>query len=214
MAQQIPHDISLAGEKVGQYPHICAFFHSQDEEYELLLPFIKEGVERGERAFHIVDPKLREDHLKRLREGGLNAEDLMQKSQLEVRTWEGAYLRSEGRFDQHDMLELIQEVLGVSGKDFPLTRLIAHMEWALEEALGVDDLIEYEARLNLVLPKFHDPVICIYDLGRFSAGTVVDVMRTHPMVILGGALHENPFYVPTEQFLIELRARKVAQAKL
>ena len=36
---------------------------------------------------------------------------------------------------------------------------------------------------------------------------VIDIMRTHPMVIIGGVLQENPFYVPPDQFLAELRAR-------
>ena len=39
--------------------HICAFFHSLDEEYQVLLPFIREGLSRGERIFYIVDPELR-----------------------------------------------------------------------------------------------------------------------------------------------------------
>jgi hypothetical protein len=33
-------------------------------------------------------------------------------------------------------------------------------------------------------------------------------MRTHPMVIIGGILHENPFFVPPEQFLPEVRRRR------
>jgi len=35
----------------------------------------------------------------------------------------------------------------------------------------------------------------------------MDIMRTHPMVIIGGALFENPFYVPPDQMLKELRER-------
>jgi hypothetical protein len=38
----------------------------------------------------------------------------------------------------------------------------------------------------------------------------MDILRTHPQVIVGGILQENPFYVPPEQFLAELQARKVA----
>jgi hypothetical protein len=34
--------------------HVCAFFHSDDEGYRVLLPFIKDGFERGEKAFHLV----------------------------------------------------------------------------------------------------------------------------------------------------------------
>ena len=52
--------IRFAGSVLGAQRHVCAFFHSPDEEYRVLLPFIKEGFESGEKAFHIVDPKLRE----------------------------------------------------------------------------------------------------------------------------------------------------------
>jgi hypothetical protein len=82
------------------------------------------------------------------------------------------------------------------------------MEWALLDRPGVQDLVEYESRVNRVLEKYHAPVVCAYDLTRFSAAVVVDVMRTHPMVIIGGALHENPFYVPPERLLIEMRERR------
>src|SRR2546430_12576731 len=72
---------------------------------------------------------------------------------------------------------------------YPLTRLLAHMEWALLDKQGVDDLVEYETRLNYVLPKYDDPVICTYDLSKFGSSVAMDVMRTHPVVIIGGVLH-------------------------
>jgi hypothetical protein len=36
---------------------------------------------------------------------------------------------------------------------------------------------------------------------------IIDIMRTHPMVIVGGVLQENPFFVPPAEFLKELRSR-------
>ena len=36
----------------------------------------------------------------------------------------------------------------------------------------------------------------------------MDIMRTHPMVIIGGILQDNPFFVPPDEFLQELRQRK------
>jgi hypothetical protein len=138
---------------------VCAFFHSADEEYRVLLPFITEGLDRGERAYHIVDPALRTMHLSRLMEAGVAADEAQATGQLVVRVWDETYLR-EGRFDQDAMLALIEEVLqaGIAG-GYPLTRLIAHMEWALEDRPGVDDIVEYETRLNYVLPRYRDPVI-------------------------------------------------------
>jgi hypothetical protein len=32
-------------------------------------------------------------------------------------------------------------------------------------------------------------------------------MRTHPMIIIGGILQENSFFVPPDEFLHELRQR-------
>lgn len=151
--------IRFAGSTLGAYRHICAFFHSPDEEYSVLLPFIKEGFERGEKGFHIVDPRLRGEHTKRLESVGIDVNAAEQSGQFQLRNWEDAYLR-EGHFDQNKMLALIEEVLD-SGKreGFPLTRLVAHMEWALEDRPGVNDLVEYETRLNYILPRYKDPVI-------------------------------------------------------
>ena len=42
---------------LGGHRHVCAFFNSLDEQYRVLRPFIKDGVDRGERALHIVDPR-------------------------------------------------------------------------------------------------------------------------------------------------------------
>ena len=151
--------IHLAGTTLDRYRHVCAFFHTRNEEYKVLLPFIKEGIERHEKAFHIVDSALRHDHVHRLEEAGIDVTACESSGQLEVRRWEEAYLR-QGHFDQHAMLALIQEVLE-TGKtqQFPLTRLVANMEWALEDRPGVNDLVEYETRLNFILPKYADPVI-------------------------------------------------------
>lgn len=151
--------IRIAGAELGAKRHICAFFNSADEEYRLLLPFIKEGFERGEKAFHIVDPELRDEHQQRLEAVGIDVPAAEKNGQFELRNWADAYLR-EGHFDQDKMLDLIQEVLdGGRQQGFPLTRLVAHMEWALEDRPGVDDLVEYETRLNYILPRYKDPVI-------------------------------------------------------
>jgi hypothetical protein len=200
--------VKLAGSTLTHSCHVCAFFHNKDEEYQVLMPFIQEGFEKGDRAFHIVDQKRRTEHLKRLQQEGIDITGAEANGQLEVMHWEDTYLK-DGRFDQHLMIETLLEALS-SNKAPPgkISRNIANMEWALEELPGVDDIIEYEARLNQALPDGHDPVICTYDLSKFDASVVIDIMRTHPMVIIGGILQENPFYIPPEDMINEIQARK------
>src|SRR6202043_52322 len=200
--------VRCARGSLGQPRHICAFFNGLDEEHRVLRSFIKEGFDRGDKAFHIVDPELQGEHLKRLAEAGIDAEQAIGTAPPELRRWLEAYFRGE-RFDQDAMLALLEEVLqSGAASGYPLTRLVARMEWALLDKPGVDDLVKYETRLNYVLPKYDDPVICTYDLSKFSAGVVMDIMRTHPVVIIGEVLQENPFFVPPDQFLLELRERR------
>jgi len=200
--------VQFAGGTLGGHRHICAFFNSIEEEHRVLRGFIKDGFAQGHKALHVIDPELEQDHLRRLAEAGIDVKQAMDTGQLEVRRWQEAYLREE-RFDQNAMLALIEEVLqSGAAAGYPVTRLLAHMEWALLGKPGVDELVEYETRLNYVLPKYHDPVICTYDLTKFNASIAIDILRTHPVVIIGGVLQENPFFVPPDQFLAELRERR------
>ena len=85
------------------------------------------------------------------------------------------------------------------------------MDWSADDEAILTDLLVYEARANelrLGLPGPNHPVICAYDLTKFSGEFIVDVMRTHPMTLIDGILHENPFFVPPEEFIRELRNRR------
>ena len=200
--------VQFAGGTLGVQRHICAFFNSIDEEHRVLRSFIRDGIDRGEKGFHVIDPDLQNEHLKRLADAGINVERAIGTGQLEVRPWQEAYLCGD-RFNQDAMLALIEGVVqSGAATGYPLTRLLAHMEWALLDKPGVDDLVEYETRLNYVLPKYDDPVICTYDLSKFGSSVAMDIMRTHPAVIIGGVLQENPFFIPPDQFLLEIRERR------
>jgi hypothetical protein len=199
--------VKLAGSTLSHSCHACAFFHSKEEEYEVLMPFILEGFKNGDRAFHIVNKDHRAEHLARLQQEGIDVDSAEAAGLLDVVRWEDTYLK-DGRFDQMLMIETLKEALSIGAPPGKISRNIANMEWALESMPGVEDIVEYEARLNQALPKNHDPVVCTYDLSKFDASVVVDIMRTHPMVIIGGILQHNPFYIPAEEMLAEIDARR------
>ncbi len=200
--------IPFAGSQLGEVRHVCAFFNSADEQYRVLLPFIKDGFTCGHKAIHVVNPGRHEDHLQRLTASGIDTNATQRSGQLELRTNVDAYLR-EGRFDQDRMLEVFEQVASRNGeRGFPLSRIVCQMDWAADNRSHIDNLVEFESRVNNVWSRHEDAVICVYDLAKFSGDTVIDIMRTHPMVIIGGMLQSNPFYLPPEEFLREIRERK------
>ena len=200
--------IRFAGSELGEARHACAFFNSADEEYLVLLPFIKDGFECGHKAVHVVNPRRRQDHLERLTAAGIDTTAAQRSGQLELRTNVEAYLR-DGRFDQDRMLQVFEKLS--SGNDnggYPLSRMVCQMDWAADDRWHIENLVEFESRVNDVWRHHEDAVICVYDLAKFGGDTVIDIMRTHPMVVIGGILQPNPFYVPPEEFLRELRERQ------
>jgi hypothetical protein len=202
--------VKLAGSSLERSCHACAFFRSKEEYYNVLLPFIKEGFEAGDKAFHVLDAPDHPDHVRRLEKEGISVEDAKVKGQLEIRKWEEAYLKP-GHFSQDAMLELLEGVLKESrSKGFPMTRLVANMEWACKHDVeGVKDIVKYETRLNHFLPKYDDVVVCTYDLNKHSASVVMDIMRTHLFVLIGGMMQQNPYFVVPDEFLQELEQRGV-----
>src|SRR5258708_11814840 len=201
--------VQLARSTVQRSCHACAFFHTRDEEDQVLEPFVKDGLDTGDKNFQIVEKGRLEERFARLKESGVDTAAAERSGRLEIRSWENAYLRG-GRFDQQAMLALIEEVLDAGKRQgFGLTRLWANMEWALEDLPGVHDILEYETRLNYILPKHDHVVVCSYDLSKFTAAVAMDILRTHPQVIVGGILRENPYYVPPDEFLREVRGRDV-----
>jgi hypothetical protein len=205
------HSVQFAGGTLGRQRHICAFFNSIDEQHRVLRSFIKDGLDQGDKAFHLVDPERREEHLRRLADAGINVQEAMGTGQLEVHPWQDGPLHG-GRFDQDTWLASFEQVLQSGpAAGYAQTRFLAQMEWALVDLPGVEDLIEFETRVNYVVPKYDDAVICAYDLSKFAASVVMDALRTHPVVIIGGLLQENPFFVSPDQFLLEIRERRSAR---
>lgn len=204
--------ISLAGSQLGEVRHICAFFSDEDEEYRVLLPFIKEGIERGDKAIQVVNPQQRDEHLRRLASAGIDAKTSQETGQLEIKINTEAYLR-EGKFDQERMLETFEQLAsGNAPGGYPLSRIVCRMDWVVGDQSRLQNVIEFESRVNEIWDHHDDAVICTYHLSQFSGDAVIDIMRTHPMVIIGGTLQQNPFFMPPEQFLREYRERRSGQA--
>jgi hypothetical protein len=208
--------IRLVGAALGNRDHVCAFFNNRDEEYEILTPFIKEGIELGEKAIHTIDPMRRNDHFKRLNSSGIDIESATRSGQFELRDWTNTHLR-DGGCDLPGTLALFEELAMDARQDgFSLLRFLTQMEWALEIEMDVDDLLTYEARANDAWLRQDgpiNPIVCTYDLSRFSGDLIVDVMRTHPLTIIGVALQENPFFVDPEEFLEKMRDRPRTQLR-
>jgi hypothetical protein len=67
--------------------------------------------------------------------------------------------------------------------------------------LDVEQLAEYETKLNYLLPNQPVSALCVYDRERFRPDIIREVIVTHPLVVVGGTVCRNPYFVPPDDYL-------------
>jgi hypothetical protein len=195
---------TLAHAEFGKHFHACAFVMGEDEERAVIDPFFVEGMKRGEKAVYIVDPARRDEHESRL---GAEAPS---RDLLDVTTWNDAHLKG-GSFDPIRMMASLEELMrdhASTGR--PPMRIVGQMGWVFSEPPGIDALVAYEATVNDVLNRGRTPTVCVYDVRRLKGSMMMDLLRAHPLTVMNGVLHENPFYTPADEMLRDLERRRTA----
>jgi hypothetical protein len=200
--------ITLCGKQLHGLRHICAFFDSRDDQYNVLMPYLKEGIERGDQVVTILDSTVHQEHISRLESAGLPVPEAREREQLKILASEETYVK-DGIFVVERMCNMLEEVLvSAKGTRFPYVRTVGDMEWALQNLDGVDDLIVYEARVNQLAPHHECTLLCAYDINRFSGRVIADVLATHSHVVMNGQVFENPHYVDPVVYLQKLALRR------
>jgi AcrR family transcriptional regulator len=192
----------LADAELGRHRHVCGLFQGQDDEEGILLPFVLEGLTRGNRVIHAVED--RDAYLEGLARR-IDVSEALESGQLEIRTWDETYLQG-GAFSSRRMLAYVRHVfregpsLGFAG-----TRLIGEMEWVLDGAPGADELLEYEKGLDEILARPGAWVLCFYDVRRHPSHRMAEVVAAHQGAVVGGRFGATepiaPLPTPRERVL-------------
>jgi hypothetical protein len=182
--------------------HACAFVTGSDEERDIIDPFFVEGMQHGAKAVYIVDPGRRDEHHARLA-AAAPSPDL-----LDVTTWNEAHLKG-GSFDPERMMASLDEMIrdNAEAGRAPM-RVVGQMGWVFSNPPDSEQLIAYEASVNEILNRGKTPTVCVYDVRRLSGSMLVDLLRAHPLTIMNGVLHENPFYTPPDEMLRDIQRRR------
>lgn len=192
--------------------HICGLFQSEDEKYETLSALMREALEYGERAHHVINPLHRDEHLRRLEQAGIDVSGATGSGQLTIRTWPDVYF-SDGAISHDRAFKTFSSFSDHSlASGHPRTQFFSNMEWALGS--DHDALMEYEASYELFASEslsIRDVVVCCYDLNQWGGELIMQTLRTHPLVIVGGVLHENPFFTKPGDVLAELKAKRASR---
>jgi MEDS: MEthanogen/methylotroph, DcmR Sensory domain len=197
MTGPVPSGIDQIGLAPGS--HICAFYRGDPDRDRLLTGYLGAGLAAGDKCICIVDSAGAARQLEAL--PGAHAGQQPCHGKLDIYLPESTYL-ADGEFTTSAMLTFWTEsVTKAEIEGYSFCRLVGEMTWALRDVPGVEHLVGYESELNRFTSSNPVVVLCLYDLDRFSGEIVVNVVKTHPQVLVHGSLVENPYYIGPDEFL-------------
>lgn len=170
---------------------MCGLYRGAAERDEILIRFIEAGLHGGDRCVAVIDQVSPREVIDRVHEG-IGAEDFVALERLEVSKAAEGYLRS-GRFSADYMIDFLTDRVASSARrGRPQVRAVAEMSWIRATPPVADRLYRYETALNNFTAQHPPILLCLYDLDLFDGTAVLALLRTHPKLLLGGIVLDNP----------------------
>jgi hypothetical protein len=208
------HHITIGNQTLKGVKHICCFYDSSAQLESVFLPYLKEGLDENEQVVCIFPQGQHSDLKGKLEERGTDVGAAESSDQFRVLTEDETYL-SGGSFAKNRMAGMLKDLLEDAKKTArPTVRTLGEMSWALRNLPGTDELAEYECMVNELCTTYGCTLACAYDVNKFSGRVLADAFATHSHIVLNGVIHENPHYLPPEEFLRHVRRRSSGPGKV
>jgi signal transduction histidine kinase len=196
----LSHLSELAG-GIRLHEHLCQIYETQEERFAAAVPYLRTSLEQHQRCLYIADNGS-VAVLDGLRKGGTDVDRHLRSGALILAGKRDTYLK-HGRFDPDSWIGFLSQAADDAGdgRFSRLRTILGEMTWAIGEDIAPDVLIEYEAKISRFVRDHDFRALCQYQRDRFSPEVILGVIRTHPVVVYGGLVCKNPYYVPPDEFL-------------
>jgi len=176
--------IFLEGIAIDYGNHLCSLYETDIGRIKLSVPFLADGLRKGDKCFLIAATATQDVILESLMEVYPDTKTAIATSRLVLSTG----MSTSDKF--YDYLE--QSFLQASRHGDQYMRVLGDMAWAVDKGMDVDDLMSFEMRYNHSLAKkFAVVSLCQYDSRKFTGTEIVKALKNH----------EDTFQFPLSRFV-------------
>ncbi len=173
--------------------HICAIFDDPQQQMELMSRFVAEGLRAVQLCVWVSPPGSAGRFRAALARIGGDLPSLEAASQLVVLADADFYLEG-GVFQPARTMALLRTLLEQGRRDgYTTMRMATDVSCLRDERMDPTRWERFEADLTHEVSRLPAVLVCQYDRAQIPGSAVVAAFRTHPLVILGDRLYENPF---------------------
>jgi hypothetical protein len=159
--------------------HVCVFYRTEDSLREVLIPYLAEGLHRGERCFCAQNSDFCKRIIYDLRFLGIDTDKAIRRGALEIHTVEEVYFPNK-KFEPEVMIDLLMRSMEEAWRSgFTALRTAGELSWASEGRTDCDQLLSYEKLVDQIFPGKSVTGLCQYRMDAFDPAILEEVLNAH-----------------------------------
>jgi anti-anti-sigma regulatory factor len=161
--------------------HVCGMFASEQERESIVVPFLRRGIDRGDRLVYVADPHRAPEVVDLLRHL-VDADRKTATGQVELWDAHDLYLNG-GDFDPgHILATLADEMDRALSSGYAGLRLAAEMPAGIAARIGAEELAAYERNVTAALSGGRLAALCQYDRRMAPRALLATCGAAHPFL--------------------------------
>jgi len=189
-----PTDLTIGLWDLALEDHVCFLFDSEEQHRTVIGELLKLGMERGEKVVYVRDARSESTILEYIERAGIDAHASVAKGQLEITSFARVYMYGN-EFNPERMVRLVRNETEIAlAEGWSGLRLTIEMTWVLTRRPGSQRIVEYESMSTRFIRCSKCLCLCQYDCRHLRPELLLYALSTHPVVVMGGRVYDNPYY--------------------
>ncbi|GAC1427272.1 MAG: hypothetical protein PVS3B3_14710 [Ktedonobacteraceae bacterium] len=202
-------DLSVEGksERIPPGSHICQLYSKVTEIPGVTARLLRVGLSRSEKCFFAAAPAQVKELRDELHKLQVDVDALIESGQLVLHEERETFLANGKRFDPYFLLSQHQTFIAQALREGWLAvRISIDMTWLAKDIATPEQILKYEAASDAVFTFQNAPIIALmhYDHSKLVPSLVVEMLKLHPISVVGKYIKRNPFYLNSEQYMLKI----------
>ncbi|WP_254525793.1 MEDS domain-containing protein [Natrinema caseinilyticum] len=196
------------------HPHNTLLYDSRREQFEAIIPFIREGLRTDDYCLYLVDDTTRDQLVDAFHRSAVDIESARESGQFAIEQASDLYL-TDGRFDGNQVVDSLEEKISDAvDSGYDNLRITGEMTWAAEHGVDLDRLKVYERQVDDLFRTAPVKGICQYRRSRFPPAFISHLLHSHPKVVDGAEKRLNCHYEYPEEYCDNAYSAETVDRKL
>lgn len=208
-ARVIELEVGGKRERIRPGLHICQFYSQPSDIMNTAGPLMRDGLRGADKCYCAGPPQRIEDVNKVLHAAHVDTDAVTASGQLTLIS-DREQLLSNGRFDPYHLLATHQALIARSiSEGWGSVRAIIDMGWLAHGVATAEHILKYEAAADAVFTFQSRPIVALlqYNYADLPGELVVELLKIHPVAVVGKFIKRNPYYVNAEEYMVKIIRR-------